>query len=361
MIRRSLLSILVIIPLFTSCNGCEENLSRVCPPPVDCIIDEDNNVETSTNILKLHTEQGECSLGRTECNEEVELLCVGYVKPELEDCNQKDDDCDGLIDNGISWDSDGDGFNSMTSCLNPTDCDDDNDKVNPQHAEICDGIDNNCDTVIDDFDPVECWTGSEDAILDGTAPCATGTMTCIEGAWTSCQDQVLDELEHCDGIDNDCNGLVDDEPVELASIYQRMCGFNDVGICAYGTEYCVAGDIKCFDAVMPENEICNNLDDDCDGTIDEYIFQPCESLCGPGMEVCSNGRWVQCDAVQPSTELCDNIDNDCDGEIDEGCLCVKDDIQVCREDIYDSQGNILNCGYGMQICDEWGIWGHMHL
>ena len=296
-------------------------------------------------------------MGRLLANEDMEVICVGYVKPALEECNEKDDDCDGLIDNGISWDKDGDGFNSLSSCLYPTDCDDSNDKVHPEHQEICDGIDNNCDTQVDDLEPVECWTGSVDAILDGTTPCQTGMMECADGEWSRCLGQVLDGHEVCDGLDNNCDGVVDDDPIELENPIQRLCGYNDVGICAYGLEYCVEGDIKCFDAVMPQNEICNDLDDDCDGARDENLFQPCESICGMGMEKCIGGRWGFCDAPQPSVELCDSIDNDCDGEIDEGCLCIKDDTQVCREDIYDTEGNLVNCGYGIQVCDEWGIWG----
>ena len=345
------------MPLFLSCNGCEEKLTKVCPPPVGCIINEDGNVETLTNIVGLHTSVGECSIGHTTCDEDMNILCEGYITPALEECNDKDDDCDGLIDNGISWDNDGDGFNSLSSCLNPLDCDDNEESVNPEHREICDGLDNNCDAIIDDIQPVECWTGGTDAILDDTTPCKTGVMECTDSAWTSCQDQVLDELERCDGVDNNCNGVIDEDPIELQSLNQRTCGYNDIGICAYGLKYCVEGDVKCFDAVMPQNETCNDLDDDCDGAKDENLFQPCESICGPGMETCVNGRWTQCNAPVPSTELCDNIDNDCDGEIDEGCLCVRDDTQVCREDIYDSYGNIMNCGYGIQTCDEWGIWG----
>jgi len=358
---RKKLRFLVLGAIFTAamfgCPDCEEQLARVCPAPVDCIVDDEGFVRTDKAAIGGANDLGECRIGKTDCDEEQNIICVGFVTPEKEICDNKDNNCDGMIDNGLSWDKDEDGVNSLDSCLNPADCDDTNANVYPDRTEVCDGIDNNCDTIIDDIAPVECWTGSEDVIFSDDTPCTTGIMKCLNGEMTNCEGQVLDEQERCDGLDNDCDGTIDDDPIELMTLSQRMCGYNDVGICAYGMEYCVEGDIKCFDAIMPENESCNNMDDDCDGTIDENLFQPCESLCGEGMEKCRMGNWENCNAPQPSVELCDYIDNDCDGEIDEGCLCIKDDTQVCREDIYDTEGNLVNCGYGIQVCDEWGIWG----
>ena len=77
----------------------------------------------------------------------------------------------------------------------------------------------------------------------------------------------------------------------------------------------------CVDSVYPTGEVCDAADNDCDGQVDEGIYQPCSTLCGQGIETCANGNWVECTAPQPEPELCDGVDNDCDGEIDEGC-CV---------------------------------------
>ena len=237
--------------MFGGCPDCDEQLAKVCPAPIDCIIDGEGFVRTDKAAIGGANDLGECRIGKTDCDEDQDIICVGFVTPEKETCDNKDNNCDGHIDNGLSWDRVRDGYNSLDSCLDPADCDDSNDKVYPDRTEVCNGIDDNCDTVIDDIAPVECWTGSDDVIFSEHTPCATGIMKCIDGQMTNCEGQVLDDLERCDGIDNDCNGTVDDDPVELQSIIQRMCGFNDVGICAYGTEYCVDGDIKCFDAVMP--------------------------------------------------------------------------------------------------------------
>ena len=68
---------------------------------------------------------------------------------------------------------------------------------------------------------------------------------------------------------------------------------------------------------VKSNEICNDIDDDLDGLIDEGLFRPCRSACGVGQETCKNGQWGECNAPKPTPEICDGKDNDCDGTIDE--------------------------------------------
>lgn len=319
----------MIIASLSSCS-CEEQLSFSCPEEVSCYVyPGKQNIEA--NLLlgnDIPSLKGVCKVGVTKCNDKGGLYCEYMKHPTKEECNDVDDNCDGIIDEG--FDNDNDGYKV---CGKFADCDDHNENIFPGNEEICDGLDNDCNGVIP-------YQEYEDLDGDGYTIC--------EG---DCDDRNSFQnpglFEMCDGVDNDCDGEIDNNVAEE----WNSCGPpHNWGICTIGRNICIGDEVVCVDAVYPQNEICNNVDDNCNGTVDEGLIQPCSTICGMGVEYCDRGEWKECSALLPTVEICDGIDNNCDGEIDENCLCEIGKIKAC---ILEERG----CGRGYKICDSEGEWG----
>ncbi len=222
-------------------------------------------------------------------------------------CDGVDNNCDGQIDEGLTFDSDGDGHSTPGSCTGTRDdCDDGEPNSFPGNPEVCDGLDNNCDGQID-----EGLTFDSDGDGHSTPGSCTGTRDdCDDGEPNS----FPGNPEVCDGIDNNCDGQID----EGLTFDSDGDGHTTPGSCAGTMDDCDDGEPNSF----PGNpEVCDGLDNNCDGQIDEGLTFDADSDGHTTPGSCT-GTKDDCDdndaTVFPgASELCDGLDNDCEGDIDE--------------------------------------------
>ncbi|MEE2755100.1 MAG: MopE-related protein [Myxococcota bacterium] len=128
----------------------------------------------------------------------------------------------------------------------------------------------------------------------------------------------IDEM--CNGLDDDCDGRTD----ENAGDARLDCQTNLLGVCQAGQTRCNNGQIQCVATRNPGREVCDSLDNDCDGTTDENapnVGDMCQTgeagICGPGTRQCENGQMLCVSNSNGEIETCDRSDEDCDGRIDE--------------------------------------------
>jgi hypothetical protein len=160
-----------------------------------------------------------------------------------------------------------------------------------------------------------------------------GTVT--DGAWVDgypFADRLVFLDDTCDGIDQDCDGVPDDGYVPV------VCGTSNVGVCRKGMSVCTAGQVSCVGDVEPSPELCDGLDNNCNGLVDEgfNLGAPCTVGVGAcqatGVLVCNaDHTGTVCSAVPgtPSPEVCDGIDNNCDGQVDEGLGTISCGVGFC--------------------------------
>ena len=182
--------------------------------------------------------------------------------------------------------------------------------LGPSVVEICDLIDNDCDGEIDELIP------SQDTCMKGLGICArSGELICVQGVYECNAVEVMPANESCNGLDDDCDGTADEGTL-------NACG-------------------EC--GALPV-ETCNHVDDDCDGIVDELFPQKGDSCVG-GVGECQymgalrcnlDGTGLNCRPLErdplpalPQDESCDYLDNDCDALTDED---------------FDLSTDVLNCG-----------------
>ncbi|MFO0595695.1 MAG: putative metal-binding motif-containing protein [Myxococcaceae bacterium] len=316
----------------------------------------DSGVACTTGLL------GVCAAGLTSCAAGGQLVCVQQVFPTTETCNGLDDNCNGTLDDG----NPGAGIACSTG-LNglcgggQTACGDGGiscvQTVFPV-AERCNNLDDDCNGAIDNGNPdggVSCSTGQ-------AGVCAAGTTACTSGAIV-CNRTTSPSVETCDGLDNDCNGAVDNGNPGGG----QPCNTGQSGVCSAGTTACSNGAIVCNRNVAPSNEVCDGLDNDCNGTVDNGNPQggaSCNTgllgVCAAGTTACSSGAVVCVQSQMPGPEVCDGLDNNCNGTVDDGdpqggAACNTGQQGVCTAGTVHCQGGALACvrntNPSAEICD----------
>ncbi len=307
-----------------------------------------------------------------DCDDDDELTYPFAV----EFCDDKDNNCDGIVDGPTElldvettpwWyrDADADGYGDadfgFQGCNQPAnsadnleDCDDLDPDRHPGVGETCDGVDNDCDGYQDesdpDLDPAEMTTWYADTDLDGVGDPNTTVSACTQPWFYVSNNLDCDDMEPLLGLpdawllDNDGDGFGAGPP----SVDSCVAPYPDYVLAAYG--------VDCNDANVAQypggNEVCNLIDDDCDGKIDDAdldidpdnlidwhtdadldgfgdplsILSACKKPAGTVLDD-TDCNDLDNDIHPDATEVCNGADDDCDLDIDDADLSLDPDSQ----------------------------------
>lgn len=292
------------VPTTETCNGIDDDCDLVVDNG-----DPGGGTDCSTGL------DGVCNAGLEHCIQGV-ISCVPTVGPgELtEMCNSQDDDCDGLVDEGIpttAWfkDDDIDGFGTQATvqaCTQPTgyasksgDCNDNNPNIYPGAIEICNDGDDNCNGFSDEG--VQKPTFFKDNDMDGYGGVSSMLACTAPAGYVAdggdCNDFnamiAPNAMEVCNDLDDNCNGLIDDG-LPAQTIYKDNDGDGFAPMGAQSQQKCnvpigwalpkdTDGDGSpnwdCNDSdvtVYPgAATVCDGKDNDCDGIVDRLCFSAC--------------------------------------------------------------------------------------
>ena len=298
----------------------------------------------------------------TDCDDADSAINPGAT--EL--CDSVDNDCDGAIDDADSgvtgqstWyiDGDGDGYGSTfrtwVACVPPSgyvdnddDCDDRDAAMNPAITEVCDGVDNDCDGTVDEGDSADAstWYADDDGDSYGDATSATVACSIPSGHVaddTDCDDSAVlinpAATEVCDGVDNDCDGTVDEDDSTDASIW-----YADADDDSYGDASVT--DIACS---APTGYVADAADCDDD---DASIHPSASDACGDGVDSDCDGTGGpddddDGDGLSYAEELALGS-NDCDTDSDDDGLDDGDEVNTHGTDptLADSDADGLTDG-----------------
>jgi hypothetical protein len=324
-------------------NDCDSNVDEGVETTYYADMDNDGYGDGSTTVEACSKPTGYVS-DSTDCDDLNDAINPGAT----EVCDEQDNNCNGAVDEGVETtyyaDADGDGYGDFSTtieaCSQPTgyvsdatDCDDASAAVNPGVENDCDGnsVDNDCDGTTDESDAADASTWYADSDSDGYGDPASSTTACTAPSGyvsdgTDCDDTDTavnpGVYEVCDGVDNNCDGAVDEADTPAAPTWYADAdgdGYGDFYTpqdgCVAPTGY-VSDATDCDDTSASTNpgatEYCNGDDDDCDGNVDEAADAD-----GDGWNACSDCDDTSASTNPGATEYCNGDDDDCDGTTDE--------------------------------------------